>query len=1164
MKHLRKLLAFPLYLSVFAAALSAQSVIILPGPGGASQSVPVFSGATLTQSSSVVTPAGAFAILAKPDGSKYYVISSSIANPITVFDSSFSNPRTLAQNLFPTLPSLAAITPDGTRLVVAGFGYVQIFDTSTDQPVAGGVGLGINATPVDMAISLDSRRVFIVHTLASGPVLNAIDISTDTLAGAVTLPTNATAVAVGPNGFAYVSTQGAVLEIDPRTLAIRYTVSVNGRPGKLSFTPDGRYAVAANLTPLTGVSAFLIDLTTHTVSATFSSLQVTFDRVLVAGNNRFLAFSSQTGKVYDGTISPFNIADVSFRGFGGATGGPTAVTGIGLSNELPVGSSGTGTARYLFVQSQGTIYRVDLTTNQLQGQVNVSGVNGPLFLLNQNATGTPAAIFGYNLNQNVNASDTSLPLVVRIVDPNGRPLANVPVTFSTSAAGATLASPTVSTNSEGFAVNFVTTPATAGPLTVNVTAGALTPLAFTLTVGGGSSGGTGTPSGIAIVSGTGQLLLEQSSTATTGTSGTPLRVIVRDANGNAIANAPVAFTVTSGQGTVSNPSTVTDANGIAQTDFLTSSVTPGQSFQTTTVQASSAQGSVTFLLTTALRTMQSGQNAPPPLVELLSPTGRTLMGRAGTVSAGAVQVRVTATSGPQAGQPIPNVGVRIVSSDPTQTTSPASCNAPGGTALTDATGVATCDVAFGKSFPGTAPSLIDVGEFALFDVAVQVSPGPPALISLVQGNNQTGSPGQRLPTALVAQVTDAFGTPLPGAPVTFEVVTPGSVTLSNVVSTSDSAGRVSAVATLGNLAGSYQVRVRSGSTSATYTLTVNIPVTGISAVSGGTQGAVVGQPFSQPLIVQVVDAQGKPVQGAQVTFTVSSGTATLGSQTATTDAQGRAQTTVIAGGTAGPILVTATSSGFNATFALTSRLPGPTNVVFANAASGALGVAPGEIVSLRGNGLAPGITGTITPDSLIGQLPTTLKDVQVTFNGIPAPIYSVSNINGAEQVNVQVPFELQPGQATVVITVKGGSSTLTANVLPVLPGIFETTEGGQRYAVLLRPDGSFVTSANPARRGEIIRMFATGLGQVGPQTAGTNSLGIQGQSSVSAPVIVGVNDAGVRLVSADLSPDLVGLYIVAFQVPSDTAPGPAAKLALGIQQPDGTVVFANGSAIPIQ
>jgi uncharacterized protein (TIGR03437 family) len=234
-----------------------------------------------------------------------------------------------------------------------------------------------------------------------------------------------------------------------------------------------------------------------------------------------------------------------------------------------------------------------------------------------------------------------------------------------------------------------------------------------------------------------------------------------------------------------------------------------------------------------------------------------------------------------------------------------------------------------------------------------------------------------------------------------------------------------------------------------------------------------------------------------------------------------------------------------------------------NGASFFPGVVPGSIVSIIGAGLAPGVQGIVTPRSLVGQLPTTLSGVTVTFNGVQAPIFSVSNVNGQEQVTVQVPYEIAPPSAQVVVNVSGGSSTLTVPVQALQPGIFETIDSNnRRYAVATRPDGSFVSPSNPARKGENITTYLTGLGQVSP-TAGTNRAGIANQV-VNANLIVGVNNAGVPFISAQAMPGVIGIYTVTFTVPNDTPSGSALNLAVAASGANGVNVYSNTSTIAVQ
>jgi uncharacterized protein (TIGR03437 family) len=237
------------------------------------------------------------------------------------------------------------------------------------------------------------------------------------------------------------------------------------------------------------------------------------------------------------------------------------------------------------------------------------------------------------------------------------------------------------------------------------------------------------------------------------------------------------------------------------------------------------------------------------------------------------------------------------------------------------------------------------------------------------------------------------------------------------------------------------------------------------------------------------------------------------------------------------------------------------------AVSGDLGVGPGGVVAVYGAGLAPGIQGSVVANvNLLGPLPTSLATVEITFGTTPAHIYAVNNVNGQEWVVVQAPFNLAaPGVVAVTIKVGEGSTVVNdVQVKAFQPGIFETLgSAGQRYAVLLRPDGSYVSPSNPAARGERIRMFCAGLGQTTPPTD-TNRAGIPGQAVV-APLLVGVNNAGVVVVSAETMVGVVGVYVVTFDIPADTATGPDLPLAIAVfPAGGGPAIFGNSSTIAIQ
>jgi hypothetical protein len=90
--------------------------------------------------------------------------------------------------------------------------------------------------------------------------------------------------------------------------------------------------------------------------------------------------------------------------------------------------------------------------------------------------------------------------------------------------------------------------------------------------------------------------------------------------------------------------------------------------------------------------------------------------------------------------------------------------------------------------------------------------------------------------------------------------------------------------------------------------TVTLPATSLVLVSGGGQSGIVGALLTNPAVVQVNDKDGLGVAGVTVTFTAPAG-GSVGTPTATTDANGRASTTMTLGSAVGAQTFVATVSG---------------------------------------------------------------------------------------------------------------------------------------------------------------------------------------------------------------------------------------------------------------
>ena len=100
----------------------------------------------------------------------------------------------------------------------------------------------------------------------------------------------------------------------------------------------------------------------------------------------------------------------------------------------------------------------------------------------------------------------------------------------------------------------------------------------------------------------------------------------------------------------------------------------------------------------------------------------------------------------------------------------------------------------------------------------------------------------------------------------------------------------------------------------------------LDIVSGAGQHATGGETLAEPLVVAAIDANGTPMQGVPVTFSVTQGSGELSTTTTTTDANGRAETTFTLGADPGKHSVHATAASLNSSvpFIAITTAPGPT------------------------------------------------------------------------------------------------------------------------------------------------------------------------------------------------------------------------------------------------
>jgi len=190
-----------------------------------------------------------------------------------------------------------------------------------------------------------------------------------------------------------------------------------------------------------------------------------------------------------------------------------------------------------------------------------------------------------------------------------------------------------------------------------------------------------------------------------------------------------------------------------------------------------------------------------------------------------------------------------------------------------------------------------------------------------------------------------------------------------------------------------------------------------------------------------------------------------------------------------------------------------------------IAIAPGGIVTIFGSNFA---TAPVAASG--APYPTVLGDTSVTFNGIAAPLFYVS----AGQINVQAPFEIFPGIATVQVK-RGstGSAQGTVSVAAVSPGIFIMDQNTSQGAIL-HSNYSLVGGTNPARAGETILIYATGLGSLQGSVRTGDPAPV---ANTTALPTVRIGSLFANVSYSGTAPGFAGLYQVNAVVPTGLLPG---------------------------
>jgi uncharacterized protein (TIGR03437 family) len=217
-------------------------------------------------------------------------------------------------------------------------------------------------------------------------------------------------------------------------------------------------------------------------------------------------------------------------------------------------------------------------------------------------------------------------------------------------------------------------------------------------------------------------------------------------------------------------------------------------------------------------------------------------------------------------------------------------------------------------------------------------------------------------------------------------------------------------------------------------------------------------------------------------------------------------------------------------------------------------VAPGEIVILSGTGFGPETLVQSGPGA-DGRIPTTLGGTTVRFDEIAEPILWAQS----GRIAIVVPYGVS-GRAAIQLAVEfrgRRSLSVPVAVVPAMPGLFTADGSGRGAAAALNQDGSRNAPGNPAARGSIVVLYATGEGQVTPVLPDGSLVPANSLTRPVQPVAVSIGGVPADVQYAGGAPGLVtGLMQINVRVPEGVAAGdaPAVVSAGGHSSPANVTV----------
>ncbi len=263
-------------------------------------------------------------------------------------------------------------------------------------------------------------------------------------------------------------------------------------------------------------------------------------------------------------------------------------------------------------------------------------------------------------------------------------------------------------------------------------------------------------------------------------------------------------------------------------------------------------------------------------------------------------------------------------------------------------------------------------------------------------------------------------------------------------------------------------------------------------------------------------------------------------------------------------LVIATTVAFAAASAAASPQAA---ILGAGYAAPSIKVAPGQLITIFASGVGAAIQSRVAATTL--PLPYSLAGISATIDELsdpplhkePVPIFAVGKINGITAITVQILFGLRtnsfisplvPPPATLTIY-ENGVAAVTVAIAPTTDQIHIATTcdanlttpapGAPCRPVIAHSDGSLVTPDAPAKAGELLVLYAYGLGATTPGMAAgdaaTSAQPVVTMPLLSAEAAIALLPSTRRLLTpafAGLTVGFSGLYQINFFAPTPPVP----------------------------